>query len=134
MNDASKVANIGSSKPHNYSKFVTDVSMYVNQQQPSSNNDNLSGKMWYWFNDSGGFKWIPYRENDIQKLNTAWRNNQKSCLIMNGDYRVEFDRSNPANPSGNQYNNRIQNSGGRAVTCSEPKTEIYSIPVSKQPL
>eukprot|EP01084_Bolivina_argentea_P184551 318289_1 len=123
-----------SGKPHNYSKFVTDVSMYVSQQQPSSNKDNLNGKKWYWFNDSGGFKWIPYRDTDIQKLNTSWRNNQKSCLIINGEYRVEFDRSNPNTPAGNQYNNRIQNPGGRTVICSEPRSEIHGIQVGTQPL
>ena len=135
--------NNNNNKPHNYSKFVTDVSMYVNQQSGMGSsmgmgnmniNDSLNGKNWYWFNDSGGFKWIPYKDVDIEKLNSAWRNNQKSCLIINGEYRVEFDRSNPDQPAGNQYNNREQNPGGRTVICSKPKNEIHGIPVAKQPM
>lgn len=113
-----------------YSKFVTDVSMYV---KPKAS-DALAGKKWYWFNDSGGFKWVPYRDNDQNKLNSAWSGGQKSCLIINGEYRVEFDRSNPQNPQGNQYNSRMSSPGGRTVVCSYPAAEIHGIPVDTKPL
>ena len=61
----------------------------------------------------------------------GWRNQEKFVLIMNDDHRVEFDRSNPDTPAGNQCNNRIQNPGGRTVICSPPKTNIHGIPVQK---
>ena len=127
----------GGPKPH-FSKFVTDLSIYVNQQQPvSSNNninDNLNGKLWYWLSDNGGLNWIPYRDNDNQKLHTSWRNNQTKCMIINGNYRVEFDRGNPSTPAGNQYNAHQQNPGGRTVICSKPTDKIHGIPVAKNPL
>ena len=120
--------------PPGYSKFVTDLSMlkYATHWFPPE--DELSGKKWYWFNDMSGLKWTPYREVDCQKLNQAWKNNQKSCLIVNGDYRVEFNRDNPSNPAGNQYSNRQNNPGGRTVVCSEPTNEIHGVEVSKHPL
>merc|ERR1712176_1305749 len=61
----------------------------------------LNGKKWYWFNCVGGIQWRSYNDADCQKLNVAWINNEESCLVVNGDYRVEFNRSNTSKPGGN---------------------------------
>jgi len=129
------VAGAKMSEPKLHNKFVTDVSMYA-QAKPQKAQPASNGSKWFWFNDVGGFKWVPYREKDMAKLDAAWRNGQSSCLIINGEYRVEFDRSDPAKPSGNQYNSRMASPGGRTVVCSKPGPGgmIHGIPVAKQPL
>ena len=124
--------NIQSMKaPPNYNKFVTDVSMYVNQPKSGGHSEALNGKRWYWLNE---MSWVPYRDVDTQKLNMAWRSNQKSCMIINGQYRVDFARNNPDVPSGQQYNNNMQNPGARNVVCFKPAKTYWSLPVANQPL
>ena len=92
-------------------------------------------KQWYWLNDDNGcYKWIPYRQIDIYKLNQAWNENDKSCVIMDGKYRVDFDYSNMVIPTGNQYNLKLQNPGSRTVICHVPSDEIHGIPCATQPL
>lgn len=92
----------------------------------------MNGKKWFWLNLEQ-FCWVPYKDVDNQKLNMAWKSNQKSCMIINGLYRVEFTRDGDT-PSGQQYNNKIQNPGARNVICVVPAKEINTIPVSNQPL
>mmetsp|Transcript_68538 Transcript_68538/g.61576 ORF Transcript_68538/g.61576 Transcript_68538/m.61576 type:complete len:399 (+) Transcript_68538:62-1258(+) len=133
--------------PSHYKKFVTEVPDHwtiPSQDKPNNNNSqkknnentnvHMGNKKWYWFNDSGGFKWIPYRQIDVNKLNSSWANNEKSCLILNGDYRVDFDYSNKSAPAGNQYSTKVQNPGGRTVVCSDAKDNIHGIPIASQPM
>ena len=122
-----------------YKKFITEIpddwDNPPSQNDKNKNNENQNiDKIWYWFNDNGGFKWIPYRQIDISKLNEAWAAGDKSCLILNGDYRVDFDYSNMSVPAGNQYSTKTQNPGGRTIICSPPTTEIHGIPCATQPL
>eukprot|EP01084_Bolivina_argentea_P184552 318293_1 len=113
----------------NWSKFVTQIP--ADYHSPP---DKFKGKSWFWFNDMGGFKWIPYKDIDCKNLNKAWNNNEKSCLVVGGEYRVEFDYNNNNTPSGNQYNNRQQNAGGRTVICADKKSkEIHGIQCAKNP-
>eukprot|EP01084_Bolivina_argentea_P006724 12730_1 len=111
----------------NWSKFVTQI--------PADYDDPFAGKSWFWFNDFGGYKWIPYREVDVKKLNKAWTKKNKACLIVNGAYRVDFDFKNQKTPCGHQYNTKQINGGGRTVICAKSSAkQIHGIDVSKQPL
>eukprot|EP01083_Nonionella_stella_P149864 476563_1 len=65
-----------------------------------------------------------------RKLNTAWQNASKSCLVLNDRYRVEFDRSNPTQPSGNQFDHGTETLR-YGETPKEPfQYAIYSVPVT----
>eukprot|EP01084_Bolivina_argentea_P287841 493959_1 len=56
---------------------------------------------WYWM-DWKESKWIPYRDVDQQILNHAYRYKEEKCNVVNGKYRVEFDKSGSF---GNQFEN-----------------------------
>merc|ERR1719411_777055 len=133
--------------PPNYSKFVTDVSMFSSagsfasmpppsqaQQQQQNKDDSMAGMKWYWFNDmDGALKWTPYRDEDQKKLMQAFNQGSDAAMIVNDTYRVEFNRNNPNQPGGNQYNAKIQNPGGRTVVCSKAKDEIHGVPITNDP-
>jgi len=132
-----------SNVPHNYSKFVTDVSMFYQSSKAhkytnveEQQEDAMDGMRWYWFNDmDGAIKWTPYRQADQEKLMHAYKGGAQAAMVCNDRYRVEFNRQNAAQPGGNQYVNASSNTGGRTVVCSKPqKEEIHGVPLTQEPM
>ena len=100
--------------------------------QPDS--DSIKGKVWYWLSDHKGLKWIPYRQNDLDLINSAWIKKDKSVVIKSGAYRVEFNYDNIQHPTAYQYNCSVQNPQSRTVKCSVPQSTIFGVTVDKNPL
>ena len=97
-------------------------------------NDILNGRSWYWLCDYNGLKWVPYRSQDVELLNKAWRNKDKCVKIKNGSYRVELNYTNESTPCGNQFNNTIANPNSRVVKCEPPQQTIFGMAVQKNPM
>eukprot|EP01083_Nonionella_stella_P280424 954031_1 len=91
-----------------------------------------TGDAWLWFNaDPDVLCWLAHSKSDTKKLNTAWQNGSKSCLVSNDRGRVEFDRSNPTQPSGNQFCHGTETSRyGEASEEAPDDAFQYSVPVA----
>eukprot|EP01083_Nonionella_stella_P092805 259921_1 len=91
-----------------------------------------TGDAWLWFNaDPDVLCWLAHSKSDTKKLNTAWQNGSKSCLVSNDRGRVEFDRSNPTQPSGNQFCHGTETSRYGEASEEAPNDAFqYSVPVA----
>ena len=47
--------------------------MVDTDNKPKKMNENVNeNKKWYWFNDNGGFKWIPYHNGKHGRRHDVW--------------------------------------------------------------